>query len=79
MFGGPSKQKTCIANAIAIAIKKQWKLVLPDLRFNYDKQESAFVEPLDFMFNISALNTLLSHGYGYCLFILNFPYSFSTA
>lgn len=58
-----SNQRMRIANAIATAIKKRWRLVLPDLRFNYPEVSILFTEPFDFFFDISALQPLSSYGY----------------
>ena len=61
-YDGPSLQRICIANAIAVAIRKRWTLILPDLRFNYGNLSHLFGEPFEFMFDISALHLLSPHG-----------------
>ena len=58
MFHGLSNQRICIANAIALAIKKDWELVLPDLRFNYHDMSNLFTVPFHFLFDVSELNSL---------------------
>lgn len=63
MYHGLSNQRMCIGNAIAIAVKKHWRLVLPDLRFNYPDIQNLYTEPFEFFFDLAALNTLASQGY----------------
>ena len=58
MFHGLSNQRICIANAIALAIKKEWRLVLPDLRFNYPDLSTFFTVPFNFLFDVSSLDKL---------------------
>ena len=62
MYHGLSNQRMCIANAIATSIKNQWRLVLPDLRFNYPEVNILFTEPFEFFFDVSALQSLSSYG-----------------
>lgn len=62
MFHGLSNQRICIANTIALAIKKDWNLVLPDLRFNYPDLPNLFTVPFHFFFDVSELDSLKNLG-----------------